>query len=157
MGKNLPGAYPITGFPAGASGGAAKAATTTTVGSHHVISTRRGVLLGCTALEAARAASKVVSSTVSHIAVPVTRADIRASGEAKRGGAASATAKAATVVTSSTAKGVSVVTSCSSSWLPTSLARFSSLEVEVAACPAVPISWSAHFPFTGSKMYSRID
>jgi len=80
-----------------------------------------------------------VGSTVSDGAVPVTGANIRASGEAK-GGRASASEGGAVVA-------------ATTPWLPASLARFSSLEVQVVACPAVPIPWSAHFPFTVSKFH----
>lgn len=127
-----PGAYPVTGFPARAGGGAAATKGKGSDSGHVGVEWGGGgVLLGGTALETAGAAGEVVGSAVSNGAVPVTGANIGAGGEAK-GGRASAT-KSATVVTTTP-------------WLPAPLARFSSLEVQVVACPAVPISWSAHFP-----------
>lgn len=130
-----PAANPVTRFPSRSSTTAAAAATPSTKASWareiRVIATGRWVILECSTLEAAWAASKVVRSTSASSAVPITRPNIRTSTEPVRG--PSSPTKAPKVTTSITWLGI-----------PATLARVAPLEVEVLAWPAVPISWPAH-------------
>lgn len=141
-GNYSPVANPVTGFPPGAATATATAATTTepkTPWARHIaLISARWLVLQPTALEAAWAAGKVMCSAVSNCAVPVTRPNIRAS-KPERWTAPTKT---------------SIISPITGSWLSAALARVPPLEVQILAWPAVPISWSAHFPF--SKIPQKI-
>lgn len=122
----LPIADPIARFPSGSAATAVAAYTSRAL--HVEIIPAGQVFLERTALEAGRAAGKVMSPAVPDGAVPISRTDIGAS-EPKRGSAPPAeTCKVPTAALR----------------VPTALARVAPLEVEVLARLAVPISGPTH-------------